>query len=53
VEDGLDQRIGLIAEAGGLYTARVSLPKPGQWALHLLARLGDDVFQHQARIMAP
>ena len=53
VEDGLDQRIGLVSEGAGRYTARVALPKPGQWALHLLARRGDDVFQHQTRIMAP
>ena len=53
VEDGFDRRIGLVPEGGGRYTARVALPKPGQWALHLLVRRGDDVFQHQTRIMAP
>ena len=53
VEEGFDRRIGLIPEGDGRYTARVALPKPGQWALHLLARRGDDVFQHQTRIMAP
>ncbi|MCC7017510.1 MAG: FixH family protein [Rhodospirillales bacterium] len=53
VEDGFDRRIGLIPEGNGRYTARVALPKPGQWALHLLVRRGDVVFQHQTRIMAP
>lgn len=53
LEEGFDRRVGLIAEGGGRYTARVALPKPGQWALHLLVRRGDDVFQHQTRIMAP
>jgi nitrogen fixation protein FixH len=53
VEDGFDRRIGLVPEGDGRYTARVALPKPGQWALHLLARRGADVFQHQTRIMAP
>lgn len=53
VEDGLDQRIGLVPEEAGRYTARVALPKPGQWALHLLVRRGDDIFQHQTRIIAP
>lgn len=53
VEVGFDRRIGLVAEGNGRYTARVALPKPGQWALHLLVRRGNDVFQHEARIMAP
>jgi nitrogen fixation protein FixH len=53
VEDGFDRRIGLVAEGDGRFTARVALPKSGQWALHLLVRRGDDVFQHQTRIMAP
>lgn len=53
VEEGFDRRVGLVAEGNGLYTARVALPKPGQWALYLLVRRGDDVFQQQTRIMAP
>ena len=53
VEEGFDRRIGLVPEGAGRYTARVALPKPGQWALHLLVRRGDDVFQHQTRILVP
>ena len=51
--DGHDRDFKLKHLGAGRYTGKFDLPLRGQWDFRLLARRGDDVFQHLERIVTP
>ncbi|MBM3566917.1 MAG: FixH family protein [Alphaproteobacteria bacterium] len=52
-EAGLDQRLALVPQGGGVFRAEIALPKPGQWIVRVHAFRDRDVFQTETRIVAP
>lgn len=46
---GMDQDITFLRRDAGRYGTVVTLPKPGNWEVRLVARRGDDVYQHTQR----
>ena len=48
--DGSDFALPLAAEGAGVYAARVTVPEPGLWKVHVTARRGDDLHVTDTRL---
>lgn len=49
--EGYDFRVPLSAEGGGVYSAVIGFPLPGQWAARILAGEDDQHFQEIRRLL--